>query len=391
MARGLEGIDQEQGSAIPPAQRSTALLLKDLADVLARVGAGPADVVSTTFFQRDIMAMPVVGRARAEVFVERHPPSGSIPALRSPFFQPDLGSSLVGVHTTSALASTPDSSEGQHFVSVEDSSGVLSATRVDVSGGLAYTSLLAAQSSAEVSKVLEVACGELEKAGLKSEDVVVAMVYVSSSVEDANDEASKLVALAREAVAAHFQRSDNSRVLVVSPPVECVIDLAPTTAASDSPDTIVVSRPIGIQLIAAPTPSSVPMDGAGGHSCIATDGGKYASVSLVKRPSSLVFTGTLASLDHQFEVTSDSVEDQVAYTLQLLQNVLDDVGTTLDNVLAINLYIVDADKKPHAMKILQLVRDAFKASQCPVFSVVGISPLLLPRLHFELCAVAALP
>ena len=75
---------QEEQDKVPPSQAATALLLQDLRGILEKVGATPNDVVSTSFFQRDIMDMPVVGKARADVFVGRHPPSGSIPAKNTP-------------------------------------------------------------------------------------------------------------------------------------------------------------------------------------------------------------------------------------------------------------------------------------------------------------------
>ena len=369
----LEGENKEDDT--PPAQAATTLLLQDLVCVLERVGASSQDVVSTSFFQRDIMAMPVVGRARAGVFIDRHPPSGSIPARSSPFFYPDDPVALVGVHTTSALCTVPESPHS-HFVSVMDDNQIVSAVHVNVTGGIAYTSLFAIRDPLNIREPLSAACAALDAVGIRSEDVVVAMIYVGSTD---SDDASSNARNAREAVATFFRRGEGLQVLCVTPPVECVIDL--NTIKGESTESF--ECPIGLQLIAAPTPI-VDSDGSARGESLYHENG---TVALVKQPQSIIFTGTLASLDQNFGVTSDRVEEQVAYTLQLLHNVLDDVGTSFDHIIAVNLYVVDA--KHHAAQILKLVRAAFKPDRCPAFSVVGISPLLLPRLHFELCVVAA--
>ena len=181
---GMMAREGAEGGEVPPSQVATAALLEDLARVLQSAGAGPQDVVSTTFFQRDIMAMPVVGRARASVFVDRHPPSGSIPAKHSPFFSPNNPEALVGVHTTSALSEPPDAcNEGRLCTTVEDDGLGVAAARVDVRGGLAYTSLFASpgHTATDLSAVLSAACKALESIGLGPENVVVAMVYVGST------------------------------------------------------------------------------------------------------------------------------------------------------------------------------------------------------------------
>ena len=385
---GMMAREGAEGGGVPPSQAATAALLEDLARVLQSAGAGPRDVVSTTFFQRDIMAMPVVGRARASVFVERHPPSGSIPAKHSPFFSPANPEARVGVHTTSALAEPPDAcNEGRLCTTVEDGDLGVAAARVDVRGGLAYTSLFGSpgHTPTDLSAVLSAACKALESIGLGPENVAVAMVYVASSEDSASTAAGDVADAARKAVAAHFAETHGSGILVVTPPVECVIGVGSAS-----------QMPVGVQLVAAPalpsSESSESSETAAAGTPTATVGGyqhsKEGLSALVRQPESLVFTGTLAALDNKFEVTSDSVEEQVAYTLQLLRNVLDDVGAALGHVIALNLFIVHPEQ--NAARVLELVRAAFKPDRCPAFAVVGISPLLLPRLHFELCAVAAL-
>ena len=101
---------------------------------------------------------------------------------------------------------------------------------------------------------------------------------------------------------------------------------------------------------------------------------------------SFIFTGTLASLDKDFRVTDAGVDAQVAYTLQLLRNVLDDVGATLDDVLVLNLYIVNAPSV--GKSVIEGIRAAFNPESMPSFCVVGITELLLPALHFKLSAIA---
>ena len=108
----------------------------------------------------------------------------------------------------------------------------------------------------------------------------------------------------------------------------------------------------------------------------------YSQVVTVEGQGKLILLGGKAGLKPDGFIP-ETLEAQSKLTWENIELALDAAGTTREDVIEIQIYIVDLDKV-NPEKVYQDVRNFFPTGHKPVSMVIGVSALAIPELKMEI-------
>ncbi len=115
--------------------------------------------------------------------------------------------------------------------------------------------------------------------------------------------------------------------------------------------------------------------------------GPYAQAIKVSEFKSVIYTGTIASLDENWNIVgANDLEAQVRKTIENLGHILEAAGATFENVVQTTWYLTNIKDMPAVAKI----RDEMFGGCVPASGTIPIKSLYFDELMLEMDAVIVL-
>lgn len=117
------------------------------------------------------------------------------------------------------------------------------------------------------------------------------------------------------------------------------------------------------------------------------DGAAFGlSQAVIDEQSGLVYISGQVAWDHQFQITSDTVEGQTKKALENLKIVLAAAGSSVEKLLRVRAYV--RGELGEQMKVIAPIFADFVGAHRPVFTGIGVTSLASPETLVEIEAIA---
>ncbi|MFC4779090.1 RidA family protein [Paenibacillus sp. GCM10023252] len=115
--------------------------------------------------------------------------------------------------------------------------------------------------------------------------------------------------------------------------------------------------------------------------------GPYAQAIKVSEATSTIYTGTITSLDVDWNVVgAGDIRAQTRKTIENLELILEAAGATLADVVKTTWYLVDINHMP----IVAEIRNEMFGGAVPASGTIPINKLFYPELLLEMEAIAVI-
>ena len=112
----------------------------------------------------------------------------------------------------------------------------------------------------------------------------------------------------------------------------------------------------------------------------------YSHVVQVSAPSSLIFVAGQAAVNAELQVVADDIEGQTRAIFGNLQQALGTAGATLDDIVAMTIYLRDIS---HQWAVRKVRSEFFPGNRLPVSTMVEVSRFSLDAMLIEITVIAA--
>ncbi|SES87434.1 RidA family protein [Thorsellia anophelis] len=116
--------------------------------------------------------------------------------------------------------------------------------------------------------------------------------------------------------------------------------------------------------------------------------GPYAQAIKVSGNHTTIYTGTIASLDKQWNVVgANDIRLQTRQTIENLKGILEAAGASLADVISTTWYLTRIEDMP----VVAEIRNELFQGNMPASGTIPINGLFYPELLLEMSAIAVIP